>query len=122
MIKNIIDHNVALILLNYKQSAASHLTIQKVLGYFSKASKAEDLKFNNERYQFAQKCKDNMLMSVLTMPNATYQSAYEALKNHHNCYSYKLNYRKAQLCLNYYHEVLKNPSRVLTYEEIHDFY
>lgn len=118
-IKAIIDHNVALILLNYKQSATSQLTIHKTLNYLLKRDNGE---FNNEKYQFMEKCKDNLLVGLLSMPRGNYQGAYEALKTHHNCYSYKLNYRKAQLCLNYYHELLKNPTRVLTYQEMHDFY
>jgi len=67
-------------------------------------------------------CRDNVLVMSLRSGMESYEQLYEGLKNHHNCYSYKLNYRKAQLCLNYYHELLKNPKRVLTYKDIHDFY
>ena len=70
------------------------------------------------------KCRDNLLLTTLASSpsNTNYESAFESLSSHHNSYSYKLNYRKAQLCLNYYHQLLKEPERVLTYQEIHDFY
>jgi hypothetical protein len=73
----------------------------------------KELQGNNERAMMIGKCRDNLLLASLT--DSSYEVAYESLKNHHNCYSYKLNYRKAQLCLNYYHQLLKNPERILTH-------
>lgn len=43
-VKNIIDHNIALILLNYKQTASSQLLIGKTLTYLTKT---KDLELNN---------------------------------------------------------------------------
>jgi len=37
-------------------------------------------------------------------------------------YSYKINYRKAQFCLNLYHEMLQSSAKETTYNKIHDFY
>ena len=47
---------------------------------------------------------------------------YDFLKSCNNCNSYKYNYRKAQVCLEFYHELLANPQKVLASKEIHDFY
>lgn len=69
----------------------------------------------------AARCRDN-LMLIEIAHGRNWDSAYQGLKNQHNCYSYLINYRKAQLCLNYYHQLLKNPEKVLSYQEIHDFY
>lgn len=41
---------------------------------------------------------------------------------HQNSYSFKINYRKAQACLNNYHEMLKNPEKIVPWSEIHDQY
>ena len=62
------------------------------------------------------------MLTNLQYDNKDYSQIYESLKHINNSYSYKINYRKAQVCLNHYHEILKNPQKVLTFKEIHDFY
>lgn len=119
IIKSMIDHNVGLILVNYKKTGPGKLMISKALNCLAKE---KELECNNERAGLISKCRDNLMIASLPASAAGYSMPYEALKTHHNCYSYKLNYRKAELCLNFYHELIKNPSRVLPYKEIHDFY
>ena len=77
---------------------------------------------NNEKATMIGKCKDNILLAILLEPRSSYENGYESLKGQHNSYSYKINYRKAQLCLNYYHELIKGNSKVLPYDDINDFY
>ncbi len=69
LIKHLIDHNVALILLNYKQSNSTQFMINKTLNFLVKS---KELQFNNERFQLIAKCKDNILLAALTTPSDSY--------------------------------------------------
>jgi hypothetical protein len=51
------------------------------------------------------KCKENIILSGLLTanPNFTFSNLYDSLKSCGSSNSYKFNYRKAQVCLKYYH-------------------
>ncbi len=55
-------------------------------------------------------------------PHTSYSHMFELVKNFSSSNSYKFNYRKAQVCIKFYHELLSNPQKVLASKEIHDFY
>lgn len=116
-----IDHNLSIVLCNYQKSTAAQFLLRKSLNYFTSA---KELTSNNERSSYIAKCKQNIILSGLLSPNSnlTFSNHYELLKSCSSSNSYKFNYRKAQVCLKFYHELLANPSKVLPYEEIHDFY
>lgn len=113
LVRALIDHNVALVLLQLGQAAPATLMMHKTLTFLTSS---KDLEGNNERSQLAGKCRDNLLLASLLNSGGNYEKAYEGLKSHPNCYSFKLNYRKAQMCLEYYHQLLKNSEKVLPYQ------
>ncbi len=55
-------------------------------------------------------------------PTAPLAGSYEALRTCGGSNSYKLNYRKAEVCLKHYHEMLAVSPRVLPPRDIHDSY
>lgn len=50
------------------------------------------------------------------------QKLYNQIKSEDESFSFKLEYRKGQSCLNLYHSMLEKSSRKLPWEEIHDNY
>jgi hypothetical protein len=55
-------------------------------------------------------------------PASSYSLLYEHVKSCNSSSSFKLNYRKAEVLIKYYHELLSSAQRVLPYKEIHDSY
>jgi hypothetical protein len=117
IVKNIIDHNVALVLLNRSQVAPAQLLLTKTLGFFG----AREGDSGSERARLASRCRENILLSVVAGGRRCGEGL-ELLRQCQDSYTYKINYRKAQLCLGHYHELLQNPGKVVTYKDIHDFY
>jgi hypothetical protein len=113
LVRKIIDHNLSLVLVKFNQGAAAQVLLTKSLAFFT-GSKEMDL--SNERSRFVTICKDNMLLSALMSASPCYSLIAESLKSYEHSYSYKMNYRKAQVCINFYHELLRSPGRVLTYK------
>jgi hypothetical protein len=62
------------------------------------------------------KCKENMLLSSLSGRNPNYALMFAGLNDLGRSVSFKINYRKAELCMNFYHLLLKTPDRVLPYQ------
>lgn len=118
-VKNMIDHNLAIVLANSQRAAAGQLLIRRSLNYFTNA---KELAGNNERSSYIAKCRENLLLASLLTPSAPLSGAYEALRTCGGSNSYKLNYRKAEICLKYYHEILAASPRVLPSRDIHDAY
>lgn len=61
-IKNIIDHNVAIIISNYQQNAPARVMLTKTLNYLVKDKEGDR---NNERNGMIANCKDNILVMSL---------------------------------------------------------
>ena len=72
-IKSLIDHNIALILLNYKKSASAEHMINKTLTFLTTT---KDLEFNNEKAQLIAKCRDNLLLTILGRTPQSYQNTF----------------------------------------------
>ena len=53
-VKNIVDHNLALVLVKVKQNAPALSMLNKTLAYFSTS---KDLQYNNEKITMLNKCK-----------------------------------------------------------------
>ena len=70
-VKNIIDHNIALILFNFRQTSAAKVMLNKTLTFFSK-----DKESNNEKAGMIAKCRDNLLTTSLASPSSSYQAGY----------------------------------------------
>lgn len=99
-VKAIIDHNLAVILANNRQASPARLLLKKSLSIFANS---KELEHNNERNSLISKCKENLVLAGLLNPKATFSNMYDFLRNCSNCNSYKYNYRKAQVCLEFYH-------------------
>ena len=66
-----VDHNVAIILTNLKQTAAAKVMFHKTLNFFIK-----DKEISNEKAGMIEKCKDNYLIASLSSPNSNYEPSY----------------------------------------------
>lgn len=100
LVKSMVDHNLAIILCSYRKAAPAQLLLRKSLAYFSSA---KELAGNNERHSYISKCKENIVLSGLVSTNMNCSALYEAVRACSGSNSYKFNYRKAQVCLKYYH-------------------
>jgi hypothetical protein len=118
LLKAVVNHNVAVVLSNWGQAALAQLLFRKALTYFI----SPELEGSTERAAMVLKCKENMLLSSLGGKNPNYPAIFAGLSDLGKTVSFKINYRKAQLCVNFYHHLLKTPERLLPYQEIHDFY
>lgn len=118
-LKAILDHNISLNLIQFKSSISPQFSMRKSMNLLHNT---KELQFNPEKNILINKIKENLLLSSLQHENCDHSQIYESLKQFNHSYSYKINYRKSQICLNYYHEILKNPQKILTFKEIHDFY
>jgi hypothetical protein len=99
-IRRTIDHNLSLVLANFNQAASAQVLLRKSLNYFTNS---KDMELSNEKNSFITICKNNMLLSALLTANPCFNLIIESLKSYESSYSYKINYRKAQVCLNFYH-------------------
>jgi hypothetical protein len=62
LVRAMIDHNVALVLLQLGQAAPATLMMHKTLTFLTSS---KDLEGNNERSQLVGKCRDNLLLASL---------------------------------------------------------
>lgn len=104
-----LDHNVALLLCAHRKPVPAQLLLRKALSGLIK-----QLPPHSERSAYVRRCKENMLLCGLIDEHQSYGLLVTA-KELPGSNSYKLNYRKAQACLNHYHELLANPPRLLPY-------
>lgn len=118
LLRAVVNHNVAVVLSNWGQTAPAQLLFRKAFAFLS----SPELEGSTERAGMVVKCRENILLSSLGGKNPNYPAIFSSLHDLGKSVSFKINYRKAQLCVNFYHHLLKTPERVLPYQEIHDFY
>ena len=90
-----------------KQPAVALLLIGRCLEFMK-----GELEGSTEKTQWIRRCQENMVLCGVL------GGAGQAGRSERSCYSYKISYRKAQLCLKLYHECLQ--SRRLPWSEVHD--
>ena len=78
-----------------------------------------DLDRHNERTEWVHKIQGNLAMIGARKGG---DCMYEASRCFAASHSFKLNYRKAQICLNSYHELIGSGARKMPYRDIHDSY
>jgi len=117
LLRSMVDHNTAIILAHCHKTAAAQLLLRRCLNYFSGKEQAG----NNERGSYVSKCRENQVLVGL-LGSGSMGGLFETLRACGGSNSFKFNYRKAQVCLMYYHELLANPSRILPFKEVHDSY
>lgn len=61
-VRQIIDHNIALVLVSYRQTAAAKAMLQKTLTYLTREKGFSE---DNERPGIIAKCRDNLLLTTL---------------------------------------------------------
>jgi len=95
-----IDHNISLNLIQCKSSISPQIAMRKAMVMIHNT---KELDLHPERNGLINKIKENLLLANLQYNHQDHSQTYASLKNFNHSYSYKMNYRKAQLCLNYYH-------------------
>lgn len=91
---------MAIILNQFHKNNAAQLLLRKSLKYLTSA---EELNNHNERSIMISKCKENIMLTGIMSGNVFYSALYEHMKSCGSTNSFKINYRKAELSIKYYH-------------------
>ena len=110
LLRHIIDHNMG-VLVARKQPAVGQLMIGRCMEFMKEAGEVEG---NTERAGWLRRCQENLVLCGVLA------GAGEGSRGGTASYSYKINYRKAQLSLKVYHDWLGRESRKLPWAEVHD--
>ena len=116
--------------MNGKYSAAQKLFTSSASTFYKIINQGK--KVNHQTVCLYERVRENLILAHLisrdskqtgTHSSLEYdQKYYTQIKAIHEVHSYKEYYRRAEVCLNFYHSLLEKANRKLPYEEIYDNY